>query len=77
MIEHISDYPPLSSIPKSTAMAGLVPQETVEYYKWLIRIECAEFEKELLDIVSDIFFLFLHIYMQGIVIPIQWLIPLY
>ena len=58
MIESISDYPPLSPIPKSTAIAGLVPQGTVEYYKWLIRIECAEFEKELLDIVSDNFILF-------------------
>ena len=57
MTELISDYPPLSPIPKSTAMAGLVPQETAEYYKWLIRIKHAEFGKELLDIVSDkIFF---------------------
>ena len=53
MIERISDYPPLTPTPKSTMMAGLVPQETAEYYKWLIRIECAEFEKELLDIVSN------------------------
>ena len=57
--ELFSDYPPLSLIPKSTVMAGLVPQETAEYYKWLIRIEHAEFEKELLDIVSDNFFLFI------------------
>ena len=66
MIESISDYPPLSPIPKSTAIAGLVPQETVENYKWLIRIECAEFEKELLDIVSDnfiLFYFFIHIYL--------------
>ena len=27
-------------------------QETVEYYKFLMRIERAEFEKELLEIVS-------------------------
>ena len=44
-------------------MTGLVPQETAEYYKWLIRIERAEFEKELLDIV--IFF-----FLQGTVILI-------
>ena len=28
-------------------------QESVEYYKWLLRIERAEFEKELLEIVSS------------------------
>ena len=61
MIERISDYPSLSPIPKSTAMAGFVPQKTVEYYKWLIRIERAEFEKELLDIVSDKIFFFIFI----------------
>ena len=27
-------------------------QETVEYYNWLMRIEMAEFEKELLEIIS-------------------------
>ena len=27
-------------------------QETVQYYQWLMRIEHAEIEKELLDIVS-------------------------
>ena len=57
MIEHISDYLPPSLTPKSTKMAGLVPQETAEYYKWLIRIEHAEFEKELLDIVSNLLYL--------------------
>ena len=73
MIELISYYPPLSPIQKSTA--GLVPQETVEYYKWLIRIEHAEFEKELLDIVSDNFFLYL--FARHSHPHIQWLIPLY
>ena len=28
-------------------------QESAEYYKWLLRIERAEFEKELLEIVSS------------------------
>ena len=38
-----------------TNMAQKETQETVEYYKWLIRIERAEFERELLDIVSIYF----------------------
>ena len=33
-------------------MAQKETQETAEYYKWLIRIERAKFERELLDIVS-------------------------
>ena len=37
-------------------MSGLEVQETAGYYKWLIRVEQAEFEKELLDIVSNIFY---------------------
>ena len=36
-------------------MSGLEVQETAEYYKWLIRVEQAEFEKELLGIVSNLF----------------------
>ena len=39
----------------SPKMSGLEVQETTEYYKWLIRVEQAEFEKELLDIVSNPF----------------------
>ena len=27
-------------------------QETVQYYQWLMRIKSADFEKELLDIIS-------------------------
>ena len=37
-------------------MARLEAQESVEYYKWLLWIECIDFKKELLEIVS-IFFL--------------------
>ena len=33
-------------------MARLEAQESLKYYKWLFRIECIEFEKELLEIVS-------------------------
>ena len=33
-------------------MARLKAQESTEYYKWLLRIEHIEFEKELLEIVS-------------------------
>ena len=33
-------------------MARLEAQESIEYYKWLFRIERIEFEKELLEIVS-------------------------
>ena len=33
-------------------MSRLEEQESTEYYKWLLQIEKAEFEKELLDIVS-------------------------
>ena len=33
-------------------MARLEKQEMAKYYKWLLRIERAEFEKELLEIVS-------------------------
>ena len=36
-------------------MAMLEAQESAEYYKWLFQIERAEFENELLDIVSLIF----------------------
>ena len=75
MIERISDYSPLSLKQKSTTIVGLVPQETVEYYKWLIRIERTEFEKELLDIVSDNFLLCL--FARHNHPHIQWLIPLY
>ena len=37
---------------KQDIMARLEKQETAEYYNWLLRIERAEFEKELLEIVS-------------------------
>ena len=42
-------------LPKITKMAEKISleQETVEYYKFLMRIERAEFEKELLKIVSS------------------------
>ena len=30
----------------------VLPQETVEYYSWLLRIEREDFEKELMEIVS-------------------------
>ena len=30
-----------------------LPQETVEYYSWLLRIEQADFEEELMEIVSN------------------------
>ena len=30
-----------------------LPQETAEYYSWLLRIERADFEKELTEIVSN------------------------
>ena len=30
-----------------------LPQETAEYYSWLLRIERADFEKELMEIVSN------------------------
>ena len=33
-------------------MLRLEEQESAEYYKWLLWIEKAEFEKELLEIVS-------------------------
>ena len=35
-------------------MAQLPDQETAEYYNWLFKIEAWEFEKELLEIVSNI-----------------------
>ena len=35
-------------------MAKLEPQESAEYYKWLLLVERIEFEKELLEIVSII-----------------------
>ena len=35
-------------------MARLEAQESAEYYKWHLRIEHIEFEKELLEIVSII-----------------------
>ena len=34
-------------------MAQLPIQETAEYYNWLFRIEAQEFEKELLEIISN------------------------
>ena len=33
-------------------MVRLEKQEMAKYYKWLLRIERAEFEKELLEFVS-------------------------
>ena len=30
-----------------------LPQETAEYYSWLLRIEWADFEKELMEIASN------------------------
>ena len=33
-------------------MSRAEEQETTEYYRWLLQIEKAEFEKELLDIAS-------------------------
>ena len=30
----------------------VLSQETVEYYSWLLKIERADFEKELMEIVS-------------------------
>ena len=30
-----------------------LPQETAEYYSWLLRIEWVDFEKELMEIVSN------------------------
>ena len=36
-----------------TAMARLEAQENIEYYQWLFRIEREQFEKELLEIVSE------------------------
>ena len=44
-----------------TNMAQKVTQETAEYYKWLIRIKRAEFERELLDKVSIYFDSLIHI----------------
>ena len=35
-------------------IARLEAQESAKYYKWLLQIECVEFEKELLEIVSII-----------------------
>ena len=35
-------------------MSPLEAQECAEYYKWLFQIEQAEFEKELLGIVSKL-----------------------
>ena len=49
-------------------MARLEAQESAEYYKWLLRIEHIEFEKELLEIVSTFFF-FLNISTIEISIP--------
>ena len=34
-------------------MAQLPVQEMAEYYKWLFKIETQEFEKELLEILSN------------------------
>ena len=36
-----------------------LPQEMAEYYSWLLRIEWADFEKELMEIVSSKFSLFI------------------
>ena len=38
-------------------MAQLPDQETTEYHNWLFKIEAREFKKELLEIVSNIFYL--------------------
>ena len=40
------------STTKLLIMSRADMQEFAEYYKWLLRIERAEFEKELLEIVS-------------------------
>ena len=37
-------------------MSGLEKQETAEYYNWLLHIEAQEFERELLEIVSNNFY---------------------
>ena len=42
-------------------MAQKETQEMAEYYKWLIRIKRAEFQRELLDIVSIYFDSLIHI----------------
>ena len=38
---------------ESSMMSRAEVQESAEYYKWLLCIERAEFEKELLEIVSS------------------------
>ena len=45
---------------RPTAMAERysLEQKTVQYYNWLMRLEHAEFEKELLEIVSIHFTIF-------------------
>ena len=54
-------------------MARLEAQESAEYYKWLFQIECIEFKKELLEIVSISFIYFIFFFFN--ISPIEITIP--